>query len=69
VQVYALASTQIVGETLDLKDDQATALALFGVMNFIVEQRIAQPRKLQELYNKLPERAKAAITKRDTPRT
>lgn len=50
---------------MDLRDDVDTARALFGVMNFIVEQQIEQPRKLDELYGKLPASAQDAIAKRD----
>lgn len=52
----ALDSLRVIGNNalhpgeLDLRDDIETALALFGVMNYTVEQRIAQPKKLQALY-------------------
>jgi hypothetical protein len=51
---------------MDLRDDAATANSLFDVMNFIVEQQIEQPRKLEELYGTLPAGAQDAITKRDS---
>jgi hypothetical protein len=50
---------------LDLQDDHASAQSLFGVLNFIVEQRIAQPRKLAELYGQIPEGALQQIERRD----
>lgn len=71
----ALDSLRVIGNNavhpgeMDLKDDRDTALALFGVLNFIVEQRIAQPKKLQDLYGRLPAGAKASIKKRDTPKS
>ncbi|TCK04492.1 DUF4145 domain-containing protein [Phorcysia thermohydrogeniphila] len=51
---------------IDLRDDEETALALFELINMIVEVMITQPRKIEELYGKLPERARLAIEKRDS---
>lgn len=71
----ALDSLRVIGNNalhpgeMDLKDDRETALALFGVLNFIVEQRIAQPRQLEELYGKLPQDARDQIAKRDAPKS
>ncbi len=53
---------------LDLRDDKETAIALFEVMNLIVEDRIAQPKKMSRLYAKLPKKAREAIEKRDAPK-
>ena len=53
---------------LDLRDDTETAVALFEVMNLIVEDRIAQPKKMSRLYDKLPTKAREAIEKRDAPK-
>jgi hypothetical protein len=70
----ALDSLRVIGNNavhpgeMDLTDDRETALALFDVLNFIVEQRVAQPKKLQALYDRLPSGAKDAIEKRDTPK-
>jgi hypothetical protein len=50
---------------LDLRDEPATAVALFGLLNFIVEQMITRPRELANIYAKLPPSAVAAIQKRD----
>ncbi len=51
---------------LDLRDDPATAVALFGLLNFIVEQMITRPKELQNIYAKLPPSAVAEIQKRDS---
>ncbi len=40
---------------------------LFGLINFIVEDRIARPKRIQALFDKLPQGAKDAIAKRDSP--
>lgn len=50
---------------LDLRDDRETALALFGLVNFIIEEMIIRPREIDEIYNKLPPGALNQITQRD----
>ncbi len=50
---------------MDLKDDPETASALFDLLNFIVDDRIAQPKKRKAIFDNLPEGARAAIRKRD----
>jgi len=67
----ALDALRVIGNNavhpleLDLRDDTETVGALFGVLNFIVEERVARPKKLEALYGALPEAARAAIEKRD----
>ena len=46
-------------------DVAGIALPLFELVNQIVEDRIARPKKLQALFEKLPEGARSAIEKRD----
>lgn len=48
---------------LDLRDDRDTALQLFSILNFIVDQRITQPRHIAAMYDLLPENKK----RRGTP--
>lgn len=55
------------GEILE-EDVAAVSADLFEWLNFIVEDRIARPKKLNALYKKLPQGARDAISKRDTPR-
>lgn len=50
---------------LDLKDDLDTALALFKLLNLIVEVRIVQPKEISQLYNNLPNSKKDGIKNRD----
>jgi hypothetical protein len=50
---------------IDLRENPETVFALFGLLNFIVEQMVTQPRKLDEFYARLPEGALDAIQKRD----
>jgi hypothetical protein len=51
---------------IDLNDTPEVAHSLFSMVNFIVEDRISRPKKVAELYGKLPEAARAAIAKRDS---
>jgi hypothetical protein len=51
---------------IDLNDTPEVAHSLFSMVNFIVEDRISRPKKVTELYGKLPEAARAAIAKRDS---
>jgi hypothetical protein len=50
---------------IDLNDTPETAHSLFGMLNFIVEDRISRPARVQALYGTLPDSARAAIEKRD----
>lgn len=51
---------------IDLNDKPEIANSLFEMINFIVEVRISQPKKIAALYNILPEGALKAVEKRDT---
>lgn len=46
-------------------EDSHVVSTLFGLVNFIVENQITQPKQLAEMYGALPEKAKAGIDKRD----
>ncbi len=50
---------------LDLKDDVATAMTLFGLINLIADNRISEPKRIAAVYNTLPEGARKAIEDRD----
>jgi Domain of unknown function (DUF4145) len=52
---------------MDIRDDAETAQGLFKILNFIVEQLIEMPQRLQDVYESLPGSARAAIEKRDAP--
>jgi hypothetical protein len=52
---------------IDLKDDKETALTLLGLVNLIVERRIAAPKKLEALFAGLPPDALKQIEGRDGP--
>lgn len=67
----ALDALRVIGNNavhpleLDLRDDVPTVVAMFDCMNAIVENRVAQPGRIRQLYEKLPEGARAAIERRD----
>lgn len=50
---------------LRLEDKPEIAQALFGLLNLIVENRIAEPKRVEALYASLPEGARKAVEKRD----
>lgn len=67
----ALDALRVVGNSavhpgeLDLQDDGQVVASLFGLINYIVEQRISHPKKLADLYEGLPQGARSAIEERD----
>lgn len=52
---------------MDLRDDAGTASGLLNVLNFIVQDRIAQPKAIQRMFGALPDAAREAIERRDSP--
>ncbi|GAH31873.1 unnamed protein product [marine sediment metagenome] len=50
---------------IDLRDDAETAIVLFELLNMIAESQIAQPKRVDEIFGRLPEEAKKHIKKRD----
>ena len=50
---------------LDLNENRELAEALFPCMNIIVEKLVSEPRRAQELYDRLPDGARNAIEKRN----
>jgi len=67
----ALDTVRVIGNeavhpgTLDLSDDLDTATALFGLINFIVEKAITEPKQIGQLYQSLPAGKLAGIAQRD----
>ncbi len=53
---------------LDLRDDPQSVAVLFGLVNYIAEKMISDPKHVEELYGKLPKEQQAAIQKRDAPK-
>ncbi|KOP64373.1 hypothetical protein AMS62_03190 [Bacillus sp. FJAT-18019] len=54
---------------LDLRDDQETALHLFELINFIIEERISRKKRIASLFSQLPEGKRKGIEDRDKPKT
>ncbi|MEW6617057.1 MAG: DUF4145 domain-containing protein [Patescibacteria group bacterium] len=54
---------------LDLKEDTTRVVKLFGLLNFIAEKMITEPKEIRAFYDELPDGAKQAVQKRDTPKT
>lgn len=50
---------------MDLRDDRAIAIQMFMLVNTIADALISQPRRIQQLFDNLPEGARRAIDKRD----
>lgn len=48
-----------------LDDDRETATALFQIINYIVEQTIAQEKRLADMHNRLPENIRLQIDRRN----
>jgi hypothetical protein len=67
----ALDALRVIGNNalhpleMDLRDDRETAVSLFGLINFIAEQMVTNPKKLARVFDLLPPGAKDAIKKRD----
>ncbi len=52
---------------IDLTDDVETAVSLFGLLNYIVEDRITRPKEVATLYAMLPSNKIKGIEDRDNP--
>lgn len=50
---------------MDIRDDQETAVKLFQLINFIVEEQITRKKKINSLYFSLPENKRNGIETRD----
>lgn len=51
---------------MDEQDTKEYARRMFGLLNFIIEDRIVRPKEIDDLFKGLPEDTKKAITKRDS---
>ena len=75
----ALDSLRVIGGEsvhpgqIDLRDDRATAESLFELLNLVVDRLISEPKRIDDIYAKLPQRKRDAIKRRDgenrTPKT
>ena len=51
--------------TIDVRDDPEVAIALFELVNLVVEAMITQPQRVAGLYERLPESKRKSIDDRD----
>jgi hypothetical protein len=71
----ALDTVRVVGNeavhpgTMDLEDDQDTCLKLFTLVNIIVQDRITQPKTIEDIFATLPEGKRQGIKDRDADKT
>jgi hypothetical protein len=67
----ALDSLRVIGNEavhpgeMDLRDDVETATNLFDLLNFVVDDMIAQPKKRRAIFASLPQRKRDGIEQRD----
>lgn len=67
----ALDAVRVIGNQavhpgqMDLKDDRATAMSLFKLLNLIVDKLVSEPKHIEEVYNTLPKGQLEAIERRD----
>ncbi|HEU4739532.1 MAG TPA: DUF4145 domain-containing protein [Solirubrobacterales bacterium] len=67
----AMDSLRVIGNNavhpgeMDLTDDTDTASALFNLLNFVVEEMIAKPKRRRGVFANLPAGVREAIKKRD----
>lgn len=67
----ALDSVRVIGNNavhpgeIDIKDDRKTALTIFELCNMIVDVMITRPKKIDKIFDMIPEGAKKAIKKRN----
>jgi len=51
---------------MDIRDDRETAIALFRIINLVVETEITEPKRLAALYESLPQSKLDGIVDRDS---
>ena len=50
---------------INLKEEHERVIKLFELINFIANKMITEPKEIESFYSDLPEKAKAAVDKRD----
>jgi hypothetical protein len=64
--IRIIANNAVHPGELNIDDKPDMVAPLFGLINLIVENQIAQPAAIEEIYLSLPEGALAAVERRDT---
>jgi hypothetical protein len=65
--IRVVGNEQVHPGQLDVRDDPSIAVELFGLINFIIEDRITRPNTIGALYSRLPKEKRDAIELRDKP--
>lgn len=71
----ALDGVRVVGNNavhpgvIDLNDSREFAVVLFDLVNHIADRMISEPKRIAEIYAKLPQAAREAIERRDGARS
>ncbi len=63
--VRVVGNNQVHPGQLDVRDNPSIAATLFELVNVIVEDRIARPKQIAAIYEKLPESSRKQIEERD----
>jgi hypothetical protein len=50
---------------IDLRDDPATAARLFELVNLVADRMISEPKRINEMFDALPEDKRKGIESRD----
>jgi len=67
----ALDAVRVIGNNavhpgqIDITDDPDTAARLFELVNIVCDYMVTQPKRVKEIYDKIPPTLKEAINKRD----
>ena len=67
----ALDAVRVIGNNavhpgqIDITDDPETAARLFELINVVCDYMVTQPKRVKEIYDKIPAAQKEAINKRD----
>ncbi len=56
--VRVIGNDSVHSGVLDIKDNKPIAVALFNILNYIVEDTITKRRKIDEIYNIIPDSKK-----------
>jgi hypothetical protein len=64
--VRVIGNEEVHPGVLALRDDLDTARTLFELVNLIADNRISEPKRIEVMYERLPESKREQIAKRDS---
>ncbi|WP_134219645.1 DUF4145 domain-containing protein [Pelotomaculum sp. FP] len=65
--IRVIGNADVYPGAIDLNDNPDMILSLFELINIVADVMITQPKKIKELYDRLPQTKKEEIIKRDSP--